>query len=32
VFSLAKAEAIYDEMSAALRAYLPERLLAWRAS
>lgn len=28
VFSLAKAEAIYDEMSAAHRAYLPERLLA----
>jgi 6-phospho-beta-glucosidase len=27
VFSLAKAEAIYDEMAHALRAYLPERLL-----
>ncbi len=27
VFSLAKAEAIYDELSAAHRAYLPERLL-----
>jgi 6-phospho-beta-glucosidase len=27
VFSLHKAEAIYDELAAALRAYLPERLL-----
>jgi 6-phospho-beta-glucosidase len=27
VFSLAKAEAIYDEMAHALRAYLPDRLL-----
>jgi 6-phospho-beta-glucosidase len=28
LFSLCKAEAIYDEMAAAHRAYLPDRLLA----